>query len=453
MMPMNVDPAPRRVLPLLVLAQFAGTSPWFAVNAVMPDLQHAYGWPDTTLGTLTSAVQAGFILGTLVFALGGVADRFSARRVFLFSALAAALCTLAALAFSAHLGALHAWRAATGFCLAGIYPVGMKIAAQWYRGGLGGALGWLVGALVLGSASPHALRGLLAAAPPGSLPWGGVMVGVALLCAAGGWLLVRGLPEPPGAGVAAPVPPRRPGGPHSGAAAADATADASARVAAADPDAAAAAAVTAAGPAGPAAAARTRSSHLRALASLWTERKVRASVLGYFGHMFELYTMWVLLPLVLATRLQGAAVSWAAFFVIGAGALGCGAGGWIAQRVGSAPVAGTQLAASGLCCLLAPWALEAPDALFAAWLVVWGITVAGDSPQFSALTARNAPPHAVGSVLTFTNCLGFAISIASIELFVRWVGQAPLAQVLPWLALGPLVGVTALWLLLRADPH
>ena len=162
---MTSDDAPRRVLPLLVLAQFAGTSPWFAVNAVMPDLQQAYGWPDSTLGTLTSAVQAGFILGTLVFALGGVADRFNARRVFLACALAASACTLAALAFAGHLGALHAWRAATGFFLAGIYPVGMKIAAQWYRGGLGGALGWLVGALVLGSASPHALRGLLAATP------------------------------------------------------------------------------------------------------------------------------------------------------------------------------------------------------------------------------------------------------------------------------------------------
>ena len=175
-------------------------------------------------------------------------------------------------------------------------------------------------------------------------------------------------------------------------------------------------------------------------------------MLGYFGHMVELYTMWVLLPLVLATRLQGAAVSWAAFAVLGAGALGCGVGGWIARRAGSARVAGVQLATSGACCVLAPWALGAPDALFAAWLVVWGITVAGDSPQFSALTARNAPAHAVGSVLTLTNCLGFAISIASIELFVRWVAQASLAQVLPWLGLGPLLGVLALRPLLRERP-
>jgi MFS family permease len=411
---MTPDDAPRRVLPLLVLAQFAGTSPWFAVNAVMPDLQQAYGWPDSTLGTLTSAVQAGFILGTLVFALGGVADRFNARRVFLACALAASACTLAALAFAGHLGALHAWRAATGFFLAGIYPVGMKIAAQWYRGGLGGALGWLVGALVLGSASPHALRGLLAAAPQGGLPWGGVMVGVALLAAAGGVLVARGIPDAPMA--RSPVP---------GAGATE-TAGATGAI-----------------------GAQPGPSYVRALASLWTERRVRASAFGYFGHMVELYTLWVLAPLVLATRLQGAAVSWAAFAVVGAGALGCGVGGWVAQRVGSARVAGAQLATSGLCCAVAPWALGAHDALFVLWLAVWGITVAGDSPQLSALTARNAPAHAVGSVLTFTNCLGFATSIASIEFFVRWAAHAPLAQVLPWLGLGPLLGMLALWPLLR----
>ncbi len=424
---MTSAPAPGRVLPRLVLAQFAGTSPWFAVNAVMPDLQQAYAWPDSALGTLTSAVQFGFILGTLVFALGGVADRFNARRLFLVCALAAAGCTLAALAavvWAADLTALHLWRAATGFFLAGIYPVGMKIAAQWYPtrpgvggGGLGNALGWLVGALVLGSAIPHALRGLLAALPAGSLPWGGVMVGVAALAAAAGGLVALGLPDAPGS--------------------------AGARVTRRD----AAAPGTAASAYPVAATVQHRAGqrqHLQALASLWTERRVRASAFGYFGHMVELYTLWVLMPLILATRLQGPALSWSAFVVLGSGMLGCVAGGIVARHWGSARVAAAQLATRGLCCALAPWALGAPDALFALWLLVWGITVAGDSPQLSTLTARNAPPQAMGSVLTFTNCLGFAISIVSIEFFVRWAAQAPLATVLPWLGLGPLLGVLAL---------
>ena len=140
---------PRHVLPLLVLAQFAGTSLWFAVNAVMPDLQREQGWDAAAVGALTSALQLGFIAGTLVFAVLSVADRFRPRAVFLACSLAGALCTVAAWAMVRHYPALLAWRLATGFCLAGIYPVGMKIAAQWYTRGLGAAMGLLIGALVL----------------------------------------------------------------------------------------------------------------------------------------------------------------------------------------------------------------------------------------------------------------------------------------------------------------
>jgi MFS family permease len=397
------------VLPVLVSAQFAGTSPWFAVNAVMPDLQREFGWPAAAVGTLTSALQLGFIVGTLVFALLAVADRFSARRVFLLCSLASAGCTLGAwvlLQAGGSVGALAAWRAATGFFLAGIYPVGMKLAAQWFPRGLGPALGLLIGALVLGSAFGHALRGLQALGT--ALPWPTVMLGVALLSAAAGIWLWRALPEPP-----------RPGAPGGG---------------------------PAVGPgSGHVSPARPMAFDRRALGTLWTDRRVRASVFGYFGHMWELYTMWVLVPLVLAMRLDGAALSFAAFAVLGAGAIGCVAGGWWARRVGSARVAAAQLATSGACCLAAPWLIDAPALVFGAWLLLWGITVAGDSPQFSALTATNAPRHAMGSVLLLTNCIGFAISIVSIELFVRLAGAGvELHALLPWLAIGPLLG---LWML------
>lgn len=395
--PRSTVVAPRRVLPVIVLAQLLGTSPWFAVNAVMPDLQAAYGWPATAVGTLTSALQGGFIAGTLVFALLALADRFDARRLFLFCALAASASTLLALWSVASFPALLAWRAATGFFLAGIYPVGMKIAAMWFPRGLGNALGWLIGALVLGSASPHALRGLIAegggATVATAAGWTPVFVAVAGLAAVAGLLVVALVPALP-AGAA----PANGGG-----------------------------------------------LRLSALASVWRDAKVRASVLGYFGHMFELYTVWVLMPLVLATRItQPAVISWSAFLVLGAGALGCIGGGLVARHVGSARVAGAQLAASGLCCLLAPWMLTAPYGGFALWLLVWGITVSGDSPQFSALTASNAPPGAVGSVLTLVNCIGFSISVVSIEIFVRAAAAWPLAQVLPWLALGPALGLIAL---------
>jgi len=385
---MTDAPPPRRVLPVLVLAQFAGTSLWFAVNAVMPDLQRELGWPVSAVGTLTSALQLGFILGTLVFALLAIADRFSPRRVFLLCSLAGALCTVGAWWMVREFTALLFWRMATGFFLAGIYPVGMKIAAQWFSKGLGAALGLLIGALVLGSASAHALRGL-----SGALPWPSVMLGVAALAACGGLLLYVLLPDPP-LPLHAPV--------------------------------------------------RRSALEWRALGALWTDWRVRASVLGYFGHMWELYTLWVLVPLILATRLDGAPLSLAAFAVLGVGAVGCVGGGWIAQRVGSARVATVQLAASGLCCLLAPWFMDASAGWFAAWLLLWGMTVSGDSPQFSALTARNAPPQAVGSVLTLTNSIGFAISIVSIELFLSLLPHYPLATLLPWLGLGPALGLLAM---------
>ena len=383
---------PRHILPILVLAQFFGTSPWFAVNAVMPDLQRELGWANAAVGALTSSLQLGFIVGTLVFALLAIADRFSARRVFLLCAVTGGACTVGAWAMVRDYEALMAWRFATGFFLAGIYPVGMKIAAQWYTKGLGGALGLLLGALVLGSASAHALRAM-----GDALPWPALMLGVAALSAMSGLLLYFATGDPPQA------------------------------------------------------TARVSTLQWGALTTLWTDARVKASVLGYFGHMWELYTMWVMVPLILATRLQGTALSWTAFAVLGAGAMGCAVGGWIAQRWGSARVAGVQLSISGLCCLATPFMLNASDGLFYAWLLVWGITVAGDSPQFSTLTARNAPPQAVGSVLTLTNSIGFAISIVSILLFVSLSETVALGWLLPWLAIGPALGLLALRPLVRLE--
>jgi nitrate/nitrite transporter NarK len=187
----------------------------------------------------------------------------------------------------------------------------------------------------------------------------------------------------------------------------------------------------------------------QALATIWTDRRVRSSVLGYFGHMWELYTLWVLVPLILATQFEGSALSMAAFAVIGMGALGCIVGGMMAQRWGSAKVASLQLCISGICCVLAPWLLNASAEWMMAWLIVWGITVAGDSPQFSTLTASNAPPQAVGSVLTLTNCIGFGISIVSIELFTSLTETAALSALLPWLSIGPLLGLLAMRPLLK----
>jgi DHA1 family inner membrane transport protein len=383
---------PRHILWVIVLSQFAGTSLWFAVSAVMPDLQRAWGLPASAVGTLASAVQLGFVAGTLVFAVTLLSDRFEPSRVFLTCALLGAAANAAAVIADGKLGVLLASRFAVGFLLAGIYPVGMKLAASWYRQGLGAVMGVLIGALVLGTALPHGLRAL-AGADTG-VPWQAVVLGVSALAALGGVATALWVPAQPGAPRSARITPR-------------------------------------------------------ALGLIWTDRRLRASVFGYFGHMWELYAFIVLVPLIASTRLAGEAVSATAFWAIAAGFVGCVGGGLLVRRLGSARVAFLQLATSAACCAAAPLMLHAPLVAFIAWLLLWGATVAGDSPQFSTLTARNAPPTAVGSVLTFTNCIGFAISIVSIELFVRASVRFPLEVVLPWLALGPVLGLWMLSPLLR----
>ena len=384
---------PRRILPAVALSQFAGTSVWFAINAVLPDLQRSATLPPASAGWLTAAVQLGFIAGTLVFALLAVADRFSPRLVFLACSLAGAALALATAVLPPTVLLLIALRLATGVCLAGIYPVGMKIAAGWYAQGLGWALGVLVGALVLGTALPFGLRALGTA-----WAWQSVMLIVAAFAAAGGVLMALAVPDGPH------LPPR----------------DAHQRLSP------------------------------RGLAVVWTDTKLRASALGYFGHMWELYPFYVLLPLIVAMRWQGAAAWWWVFGAIAIGAVSCAGGGLLARRVGGARVAGAQLLCSGACGLVAPWLLEAPLWLWASWLLLWGATVSGDSPQFSALTATNAPRALVGSVLTLVNSLGFALSVATITGFAALAAVWPLAQVLPWLALGPAIGVLCLRPLLRA---
>ncbi|MEZ5652164.1 MAG: MFS transporter [Burkholderiaceae bacterium] len=392
--PAKPPPVPRRVLPVIVLAQLCGASLWFAGNAILPTLELRWSLTPAQMGLLLGGVNTGFIAGTLVYALLLIADRFRARFVFLTSAaIAAAVNVGLPMAFD-NFEAMLASRLLVGFFLAGIYPVGMRVATDWYRHGLGAALGLLVGALVFATGLPHAVR----AAGLG-LPAMTVL----------GWLSVLALGGGLAMALLVPDPPARP--------------------------------------------AAARGIDVRALTVIWRDRRVRASAFGYFGHMWELYAMLSFTPLIIGTYLHTgitAGVSLFSFIVIAVGSLGCIVGGLLAKRVGSARVAVAQLAVSGICCLLVPWMMDAPWWLFALWLLLWGITVSGDSPQFSTLTALNSPPAVVGSVLTLVNCIGFAISVGSIQ-WVAWrLEQGQLATVLPWLGIGPVVGLVAMRPLLRA---
>jgi MFS family permease len=381
---------PARILPVIVAAQFAGVAIWFAGNAVLGDLQRAWGLPEAALGYVTSAVQLGFIAGTLAFAFLALADRYSPRLVYLVCSLLGALANLAAVAADGSLPALLATRFVTGFFLAGIYPVGMKIASGWYQKDLGNALGLLVGALVLGTAFPHLLKGL-----GQSWPWETVLLGVSLLCATGGVLMYRLVPDGPHLGGGAKFDPA-------------------------------------------------------ALAAVFRSRGFRASAFGYFGHMWELYAFWAFVPLALAARPGVGNVSLWAFAVIAAGALGCAGGGLVSLRAGSARVAVAQLAASGACCVASPLLFAAPLPVFLAFLLFWGVAVVGDSPQFSALNAANAPRALVGSALTIVNCIGFAITIFSIQLLNAAAAWMPVQYLFVLLAPGPVIGLLAMRPLLRS---
>jgi MFS family permease len=375
---------------VIVLSQFAGGSLWFAGNAVLSDLQLALGLPGAALGYITSAVQLGFIAGTLAFAFFALSDIVSPRLVFFLCALAGAAANAASYALAEGLASLLVLRFATGFFLAGIYPVGMKIATGWYRDDLGKALGLLVGALVFGTAFPHLLKGLGAA-----LPAQQVMLGVSALALTGGAAMFALVPDGPYLSRGARFDPR-------------------------------------------------------ALASVFGAANFRASAFGYFGHMWELYAFWAFVPLVIAAHAAGLKVSLWTFAIIAAGALGCIAGGLVSLRHGSARVAFAQLSASGVCCLLSPLMFHAPTPLFLAFLLFWGMVVAGDSPQFSALNAAYAPRERVGSALTIANCIGFAITIGSVELLNAAAGPLGATWLFLLLAPGPALGLISLLPLLRA---
>lgn len=406
MSPLSLSTSPpRHILPAIVFCQMAGTSLWFSGNAVVVALQALLGTSASLAGWLSSAAQLGFVAGTLAFTLGRVADRFSPRWLFTVCCLLGALLNLG-IVLAPRVGdagttLLLMTRVATGFVLAGIYPVGMKIAAGWYRDGLGRALGLLVGALVFGTALPHGVVAVLH-----GLPWQATVAASSALAVVGAALMFSAVPDGPY--LPRPGAPGTPG-----------TAASSPR------------------------------------APLFANPRVRASAFGYFGHMWELYTFWTFVPLLLAgyARVHGISLSvpaWA-FAVIAAGAIGSTVGGQWSQHVGSARVAFAQLCVSGLCCLLLPWAFTWCPVPFLALLLVWGLTVVGDSPQFSALSARHAPPEQVGSVLMAINCTGFALTIVSIA-FASWLLQhVPVQWLFLPVALGPAIGLLCFRAMLRVD--
>jgi MFS family permease len=369
-----------RALVVVSLAVLLAGSIWFSGTAAMPALRETWSLGDAQAAWLTVAVQLGFITGTFLYSALNIADVFNARRVFLVSALLGAAFNAAFAWIASGLGQALVFRYLAGITLAGVYPVGMKIVASWFREGLGWRLGVMVGALALGTASPYLIQAVGA-----GRDWR-LLAGLASLSAVAGGLLVElGLRDGPHLRGRAPF-------------------------------------------------------DVRAAARVFRDPAFRCTALGYFGHMWELYALWSLVGFFLAGRAGRSEIALAAFATVGAGFVGCVGGGWISRRVGERRVALAALLASGTLCALSGFAHGLAKPALYAYLVAWGIVAVADSPQFSALAARYAPPEYTATALTVQNGIGFAVTVVSLQLLPLLASHVGWRWAFTTLAIGPFVG-------------
>jgi len=387
-------PGARGQLAALSTAMILGMTPWFSATVAAPGMILEWGAGQATSAWLTIAVQLGFVLGTFVSAAFLLSDRWSARRLAAGSAVVAALGTTLLALPSVGLREAMLLRTVTGVALAGVYPPGIKIAAGWWRARRGTAIGILVGALTVGSAAP-----LLLPLTPVTSGWRGIVFGAGIAAFLSAGLFGFVVREGPFQAASTPF-------------------------------------------------------DIRGLAVVLRDRGVMLATGGYLGHMWELYAMWSSIGafwtyVAVRNSISPRLAALLAFMTIAAGTIGCVIAGVAADRVGRPLVTIIAMLISASCALLIGHLLTAPVAILVLVALIWGASIVADSAQFSVSVTELAPTRYVGTAITLQTCVGFLLTIVTIRLVPVWVEWWGWERAYMPLAVGPALGVVAMWRLSR----